>query len=322
MASDDLSLVSLEDGLTSREKRLSAPASHSNDSDEDTLSDSWEAVSVTSIEAQKIENNRRFGFKKWKSRVTRRPLESRSVVVKELYSDPKTVRPARPYGRVTAGNVMYVLLFGWWISLCYLLIAAILCLTVVAIPYAKLCLRLSKYLFWPFGRFITKDPHNTHPQLLSPKSRKLTLNEKTPLYSQRQQGTHDLVSSGTQSDTDSSTDRVTPTPLTSPKSRSGLWKRPAFWMWLFLAVPFLIVMHSIMFLLSWFLVVFIPIAKINLILVRSVFFADPSKIMVRDQSMDDTNADSQIVLCCYQAVNVYYYKYTVDGMNVILININ
>jgi Ca2+/H+ antiporter len=36
--------------------------------------------------------------------------------------------------------------------------------------------------------------------------------------------------------------------------------------------------------------------------------------------MDDTNADSQIVLCCYQAVNVYYYKYTVDGMNVILIN--
>jgi hypothetical protein len=37
---------------------------------------------------------------------------------------------------------------------------------------------------------------------------------------------------------------------------------------------------------------------------------------------DDTNADSQIVLCCYQAVNVYYYKYTVDGMNVILININ
>jgi hypothetical protein len=135
MASDDLSLVSLEDGLTSREKRLSAPASHSNDSDEDTLSDSWEAVSVTSIEAQKIENNRRFGFKKWKSRVTRRPLESRSVVVKELYSDPKTVRPARPYGRVTAGNVMYVLLFGWWISLCYLLIAAILCLTVVAIPY-------------------------------------------------------------------------------------------------------------------------------------------------------------------------------------------
>ena len=35
-------------------------------------------------------------------------------------------------------------------------------------------------------------------------------------------------------------------------------------MWLVLAVPFLTVVHSVMFLLSWFLVVFIPVAKVRL----------------------------------------------------------
>ena len=66
---------------------------------------------AASIEVTKIQNNRRvrknlasyrlltssmqFGFKKWKSRVTKRPLETRSTIVKELYSDPKVVKAPR-----------------------------------------------------------------------------------------------------------------------------------------------------------------------------------------------------------------------------------
>lgn len=34
-----------------------------------------------------------FGFRKWKSHVTERPLEDRSEVVKELYSELTAVKP-------------------------------------------------------------------------------------------------------------------------------------------------------------------------------------------------------------------------------------
>ena len=34
-----------------------------------------------------------FGFKKWKSHVTKRPLDVRSDIVKTLYEQPKKVKP-------------------------------------------------------------------------------------------------------------------------------------------------------------------------------------------------------------------------------------
>nr|XP_009677625.1 PREDICTED: putative cation exchanger C521.04c [Struthio camelus australis] len=61
------------------------------------------------VEANKLSNNYKFGFKKWKSHVTARPWEDRSEIVKELYSDLNVVRS--PGGStVTCGNVIYLLL--------------------------------------------------------------------------------------------------------------------------------------------------------------------------------------------------------------------
>lgn len=31
--------------------------------------------------------------------------------------------------------------------------------------------------------------------------------------------------------------------------------------------------------------------------------------------------EGQAILCCYHAVNIYYYKYTVDGINVFAVSI-
>ncbi|XP_062499624.1 uncharacterized protein LOC134176950 isoform X2 [Corticium candelabrum] len=63
-------------------------------------------------------------------------------------------------------------------------------------------------------------------------------------------------------------------------------QRPSFWIWLILGVPLLLLAHALMFIFSWFLVIFIPVAKINLILVRSVLFADPLRIRIRNQSLE------------------------------------
>lgn len=34
-----------------------------------------------------------FGFRKWKGNVTEKPIEDRSDIIKELYSDLSTVKP-------------------------------------------------------------------------------------------------------------------------------------------------------------------------------------------------------------------------------------
>lgn len=36
---------------------------------------------------------------------------------------------------------------------------------------------------------------------------------------------------------------------------------------------------------------------------------------------DDHTHSFEVIMCSYQGVNLYYYKYTVDGMNVILVSI-
>lgn len=40
-----------------------------------------------------IYNFFQFGFRKWKGNVTEKPIEDRSDVIKELYSDLSTVKP-------------------------------------------------------------------------------------------------------------------------------------------------------------------------------------------------------------------------------------
>lgn len=38
---------------------------------------------------------------------------------------------------VTCGNVLYLLLFGWWLSLLYVLVAAMMFITIVGAPYGE-----------------------------------------------------------------------------------------------------------------------------------------------------------------------------------------
>uniref|UniRef100_A0AAV2IUQ9 Sodium/calcium exchanger membrane region domain-containing protein n=1 Tax=Knipowitschia caucasica TaxID=637954 RepID=A0AAV2IUQ9_KNICA len=68
------------------------------------------------VEAHREANNYKFGFRKWKGHVTERPIEVRSDIDKELYSDLSTVRPQE----------------------------------------GKLCWKMGCYFIWPFGKSIQK----------------------------------------------------------------------------------------------------------------------------------------------------------------------
>ncbi|NWI10950.1 VNX1 protein, partial [Crypturellus soui] len=247
------------------------------------------------VEANKLSNNYKFGFKKWKSHVTARPWEDRSEIVKELYSDLNVIKGSGG-STVTCGNVLYALLFGWWLALLYLVVAAVMFLTVVGAPYGRLCWDLAGYFLWPFGKVIQRVEGAAEPA--------------------GRPGGPDV-----------------PTEATGAQETSSLLGGPvpARWRsrrrvaaaaaWLCLGYPPLALAHGLVCLVAWLLVFFIPVAKMSARVVRRVLLLPPERVRVRRLRMTEVPLEAEVILCCYRAVNAYYYKYTVDGINVFAVNL-
>ena len=49
-------------------------------------------------------------------------------------------------------NVIWLVLAGIWLALAYVVAAAILCITIIGIPFAVQAVKLAVYALWPFGR--------------------------------------------------------------------------------------------------------------------------------------------------------------------------
>lgn len=94
------------------------------------------------VERHKEVNNFLFGMKKWKGTLTRRPLEERSDVVRSLYA-PVTISPtsgkSNRSAHASTGNVLYTVLFGWWLAGIYIFLGAIMWMTLIAQDYTSLC---------------------------------------------------------------------------------------------------------------------------------------------------------------------------------------
>ncbi|NXO62377.1 VNX1 protein, partial [Phainopepla nitens] len=235
------------------------------------------------VEANKLSNNYKFGFKKWKSHVTARPWEDRSEIVKELYSDLNVIRGSGG-SMLTCGNVLYLLLFGWWLSLLYILVAAVMFLTVLGAPYGRLCWDLAGYFLWPFGKVIQK--------VEVPKS-------------------HQACEAGVG---ESSALLGGPTPRRW--AGTGYWHRAGTALWLCLGYPVLALAHGLVCVTAWLLIVLIPAAKLSARASSRVLLLPPERVLIRRPRMTEVPLEGEVLLCCYRAANPYYYKYAVDGINV------
>ena len=49
------------------------------------------------------------------------------------------------------GNVLWVLLCGWWLALAHIVAGIALCLTIIGIPLGLACFKLVPVSFWPLG---------------------------------------------------------------------------------------------------------------------------------------------------------------------------
>ncbi|NXD28514.1 VNX1 protein, partial [Spelaeornis formosus] len=299
------------------------------------------------VEANKLSNNYKFGFKKWKSHVTARPWEDRSDIVKELYSDLTVIRGSGgewPWGQpwlvagrvwaaagdagafpptgspLTCGNVLYLLLFGWWLSLLYVLVAAVMFVTIMGAPYGRLCWDLAWYFLWPFGKVIQKVEVRLclgHP--LGGVGVPCAHPDVPP--SPQVPKSHQACEAGVG---ESSALLGGPTPRRwRPRCwvGTGHWHHASTAVWLCLGYPVLALAHGLVCVAAWLLIVLIPVAKLSARALSRVLLLPPERLLVRRLRTTEVPLEGEVILCCYRAANPYYYKYAVDGINVFAVNL-
>lgn len=60
----------------------------------------------------------------------------------------------------TVGNILWVLLVGWWLALEYVIAGLLMLCPIVTIPLSVQAFKLAGYALWPFGRAVVDKPGN------------------------------------------------------------------------------------------------------------------------------------------------------------------
>jgi len=68
-----------------------------------------------------------------------------------------------PLGMI--GNIIWLVLAGWWLALGHLIMAIVFAITIIGIPFAWAHLKLAGIALWPIGKMIvpTNQAHMPYP---------------------------------------------------------------------------------------------------------------------------------------------------------------
>ena len=58
----------------------------------------------------------------------------------------------------TIGNVLWLVLAGWWLAIGYVIAGILNCITIIGIPFGVQSFKLAGYALWPFGRVVVERP--------------------------------------------------------------------------------------------------------------------------------------------------------------------
>eukprot|EP00049_Salpingoeca_infusionum_P008896 m.147510 g.147510 ORF g.147510 m.147510 type:complete len:832 (-) comp14164_c0_seq18:1976-4471(-) len=280
--------------------------------------DDWEELE-DDMERRKEENNHLFFLKKFATSISVRPLEERSATVQRLYQAHDTIDRAASKPAPLFRNFLYCALCGWWVGLIYALIGVFLYLTIIGQSYSRLCWRMASYWIWPFGKVVLKGfPPGTNPETIPLIS---TYNSQTNHHAT------DTVDTSASDQTPAQPSSLK-APLIPDVNDATLISKPwrvspvAFIVWI-VPASLLALIHLIVFLLASLFVVSIPIAKLQWTALSGVLFACPDAIQTVELSdFSGPTATSAVLMFCMSAANPYYYKYSVLGLNIILLNMS
>ena len=312
-----------------------------DDTPNDDDADMSDAESFTLKDRQEaINETHPFGIRIWKPALYKK---GRSVE-KEAEGDIHSAPGERVNNWLLLFNLLWTLVFGWWLALLTGL-GGVLFRCLGFIPgchdYGDVLLGLARYLFYPFGKYVKLIQEEAYAYEDEGEARSISE------YERWQQGdleegrlffgpTRGLV--GRHRSEDDSDDETTsllgrsnrdPDDAQNGKRRRnqrlfgrGQWNlgRVIYYLFFYtLLAPILIVVST----LAWLLVFTLPMGRVGLILIRHLQRRPLSLEFHSDSTYtrEAGSAPSAIILCTYRAVGLKYWKYTVDGTNVILINL-
>eukprot|EP00912_Choanoflagellata_sp_UC4_P001038 UC4_evm6s639 len=253
------------------------------------------------------DNNLRLGFKPWKGHVSKVPLEESSEIVQELNKPvvkvaEEKIRRIDDDGGLSVptfsfGNIVYACLFGWWIALIYLLMGIVMFAVQLGDrEYSDYSFVLARYFLWPFDKMIHE-----------------VLSENDPSYGSIWQPEPKTRFVGYE------TAETTLIGHNEPR-------RPGFslgrFFWTVFALPILAFCHGLISFICGFLVVLMPMAKIHTIAISDVLIrVSPNQLRMTRASASAFTKGTTVKLFVIQASNIYFYKFKLFGMNIVLVNL-
>ncbi|MFM7068301.1 MAG: YccF domain-containing protein, partial [Actinomycetes bacterium] len=58
----------------------------------------------------------------------------------------------------TIGNIIWFVFSGLWMAMGFVLLGALLCITIIGIPFGVQAFKLAGFALWPFGREVVRTP--------------------------------------------------------------------------------------------------------------------------------------------------------------------
>lgn len=282
-----------------------------------------------------------FGIRIWKPALYKKNRSVEKTAEEDIHSSPSAIVSTWLW----LFNALWTLLFGWWLASACVLSAAVCFLFALepsALEYSKVFWDLGWYLFYPFGQFVKLASDENYAEEDEGEGRSISEYERWQtgdleygrLFFGPTQTTGSIIgrrrnSMDSAGEQDSLLDRSGRQDQSNEAASKfkrrifgrGQWTlgRVVFYgLFYFLVAPLMLLASAA----CWMMVFWIPMARLSSILFSHVrrhplalsFHADAS--LARSATVP-----SSVLLCTYRAVGTKYWKYTVDGTNVFLINL-
>ncbi|WYZ37140.1 hypothetical protein EsH8_II_000646 [Colletotrichum jinshuiense] len=293
---------------------------------------------------QAINQTHPFGIRLWKPALYKKDRSVQKNAEGDIHSSPG----GRVHNWLLFFNILWTLLFGWWMAT-FSALGALVCFLFAATPsgreYGRVLWGLASYLFYPFGKYVRLEQDEAYLDEDQGEGRSISEYEQWqsgdleygrlffgPEGSERNRsivGRSRRSIDSEPSETDSLLGRSgrgerseTPPQVKRRLFGRGQWNigRVVFFLFFYLLISPSLILVS---LICWFLVFSIPMGKVTMLLFDQLR-RHPLALTFESDLVLARTADtphSSILLCTYRAVGIKYWKYTIDGTNVFLINL-
>lgn len=338
-------LIDIEDIQDISEGEGALEAAANIGSEDDGVGELSDTESFTLADRQKaINETHPFGIRIWKPALYKKNRSVEKTAEGDIHSSPG--------GRVSQWlwifNLLWTILFGWWLATAAALgalVCFVLGFTPGAMEYGHVLWGLAMYLFYPFGQFVKLVQDEAYAEEDEGEGRSITEYEQWqsgdlehgrlffgPLTSRSLIGRR-RASMDSTDENDSLLGRTRTGEFSDENQRSrnkrrlfgrGQWTfgRVIYFMFFYFLISPLLLLAS---LICWLLVFWIPMGKVTLLLFYHLrrhplamsFHSDTAY----SRGSTSSSSSSSVLLCTYRAVGLKYWKYTIDGTNIFLINL-